>query len=384
MSVKNDIENESKVIADLLTAARDGQWDHVWGILGTPDAPRKSYLINVIPENRRWGVIHQAVYWRNHNVMRKILGFKTCDRKAKTKACTSECGDTSRQTPLEVAVSYGYTDIKSIIRKNGKDLNDTPVQTFQLYESYNEQWALGLLSVTLAAYKNSFHPSPIDKTKNMVSILADVWTSMHQSEERWQTIRDIVADSVYIVCEDNSDRIKASKSLHDFFLSIIQTYTEEENYMYTFLSMALRRQCHTNYSGDDLALGPYAVVYQMLLLFWKKVPRENRQTFRKMMLTQQDCDKYQVGTKFVWPSVISSSTNLQSAVPFPTCGASGDRSVIFTIDNSTPSCWKPRNIEKYATYMEHERTYPAGARFVVTGRTQKNEDIHVALRLLVK
>lgn len=154
--------------------------------------------------------------------------------------------------------------------------------------------------------------------------------------------------------------------------------------MYTYLNMAFRRQKETGYmpTGNDLSLGPYAVVYQMLLLFWPDLSRESRTSYRKMFLTKTDADHYQLGRRFVWQSVVSSSTTMQCAIAFPTCGPDGDQSVVFTIDNKANSPWQPRNIELYATYMEHERTYPAGSRFIVTGRTSRGSDLHISLKLL--
>ncbi|KAH3863488.1 uncharacterized protein LOC127866563 [Dreissena polymorpha] len=388
MAKRNDIDTESEIINSLLLAAKGGEFKIVWTIIGTESHPRKTYLINVIPENRRWGIIHQAVYWegKGKEVLRTLLAIPGCDINSRTKACTSECGDTSRQTPAQVADAYRYTNVRAIL-DSATMPKDSLVHTLQPYENYNEQAALGLLTVTLAAYKKTFHPSPIDPNKDIVTVLADIWRDLLSSDVRWKAIRDAVADAVYIINEENSNNIKKSENTEQLFLSIIQTYTLEENYMYTYLNMAFRRQSQTNYSptGDDLALGPYAVVYQMLLLFWPMVPKENRTTYRKMMLLKEDCDKYTIGTKFVWQSVVSSSTVLAKAVPFPTCsGVKGEYSILFTIDNSTSSSWQPRNIENYASYMEHERTYPAGARFVVTGRSKKGGDIHVNLRLLQK
>ena len=381
MSEKNIIEKESKIINYLVFCAKHGKWTEVWKVIGTSSKPVKFYLINVIPEKRRWGILHQAVYWNDADAVRRLLSFPSCDRELKTKLCD----ETEPSTPVEVADSMGHGDVKELL-KGQKISDDTDVPTYQPYASYSEQWGLGLITITLAAYKNTFHPAPIDPSKDILNILRDIWTDMQASAERWTTIRDTVADAVYAVCIENSKHVKKSKSLDEFCKSVIMTYTLEENYMYTFLNMAFRRQKQDGYAptGQDMGLGPYAVVYQMLLLFWPRIPKESATTYRRMLLTEADSQKYQVHTKFVWQSIVSSSTHLQKAIPFPTCGASGEQSVIFTIDNRTSSPWQPRNIEAFATYVEKERTYPAGARFVVTSRAVKNGDVHVGLRLLEK
>ena len=60
----NTIEEEANDVNHLVEAARNGNWETVWSILGEPTNVKKAYLINAIPENRRWGVLHQAVYWK--------------------------------------------------------------------------------------------------------------------------------------------------------------------------------------------------------------------------------------------------------------------------------------------------------------------------------
>ena len=379
----NYIDKESREIDYLLSCARSGKWSEVWKIIGTPSRPRKSYLINVIPEQRRWGVLHQAVYQNNVQSVRRLLRFPQCESEIKTKLC----GRNEPSTPFDIARCYYRDDkIQRLLRQRRKFGYDEFIPTFQRYAFYSDQYGLCLISVTLAAYRQTFHPDTINPHTSVLDILWDIWQDMHISTWRWEAIKNIVADAVYPVSTKNSKHVKKSRNVHDFCKRIIRTYTEEENRMYTYLSMAFRRQKQYDYAptGDDLGLGPYAVVYQMLLLFWEEIPKESGTTYRRMLLTEADSDKYQVHTKFVWQSIVSSSTRLENALTFPTCGNSGDVAVIFTIDNRTSSPWQPRNIERYACYLENERTYPAGARFLVTGRKVKNGDVHVALRLLEK
>lgn len=89
------------------------------------------------------------------------------------------------------------------------------------------------------------------------------------------------------------------------------------------------------------------------------------------------------GTRFVWPSIVSSSVIEDTAKAFPTCsGPEGETNVFFTIDNTANTNWRPRNIEMYARYKENERTYPAGAKFLVTQRSLTGEAVSVSLKLL--
>lgn len=72
-SVASNIEDDSASLKRLLETAKFGQWDEVWSIIGTPANPKKQYLLNCIPEDRRWGVLHQAVYFNNTDVVKKTF-----------------------------------------------------------------------------------------------------------------------------------------------------------------------------------------------------------------------------------------------------------------------------------------------------------------------
>lgn len=181
--------------------------------------------------------------------------------------------------------------------------------------------------------------------------------------------------------------IKDTGSRENFYKMIVTAYTIETNYLYTYISTALRRQASTNYkpTGDDLALGPYTVMYQMLLLFWEKLAPESGTTYHQMKMLQEDIDMYKEGTEFYWQSVVSSTTDFVDAHSFPTVdNTAGDNIVLFIIDNSAKCDWQPKNIEKYASHEERERTYPAGAKFRVTSASNANEGTKVKLTLIAQ
>jgi len=395
-SVKNGntIEEEAKDVNRLVEAAKIGQWNTVWTILGTPDSVKKAYLINAIPEKRRWGVLHQAVYWNDPSILRLVLRFKACDSDMKAKKCMSECGATGRMTALEVANAYNYLVMSSILSNHmSNTVREQDIPTFQPYANYCDNKGLCLLSVTLSSYKQAFHPAPVNPNKSVLSILSDIFNDLCRNNDRWKKVQAVVADSVYAVSPDKADDILQCIDRESFFGQVVRSYTNENNSIYSYLNMAFRRQKQTDYrpSGDDLAMGPYCVMYQILLLFWKNLEAESSPTYRKMQLTRRDSDQYQNGTRFVWQSIVSSALQRTHTHAFPThptlalAGYDRDVVVIFTIDNSTQCEWQPRNIENLAEFEETERTYPAGAKFLVTGRTaQQNGEVHVSLKLLPK
>ncbi|KAL3855618.1 hypothetical protein ACJMK2_014825 [Sinanodonta woodiana] len=376
-----------KEINGLLLAAKTGKWNDVWRILGTPENPIRAYLINSIPENRRWGVLHQAVYWKDPFVIQNLLKFRACDSRIKAKECTSEVGKTSRMNAIAIAQAYGYKEGEKLLLQHVCNFNekDEEIDTFQPWHIDIEQMGYGLIAITLAAYKNTFHPKTIDPRKSILSVLGDIFNDLNTSENRWKEIREKMCDSLYVVSEASVEQLKKCTSRQHFYETIIKVYTEESTYLYTYVNTALRKQQESDYkpSAADLAMGPYVVMYQILLVFWRQLKRENVTTYRKMLLTGKDMEKYQVGVKFTWLSFVSSSVERKLALPFPTCaGVTGEYSITFTIENTAGSVYQPRDIEKYAMYSEKERVYPAGAKFEVTNRLRRNEDTYVTLKLL--
>lgn len=157
--------------------------------------------------------------------------------------------------------------------------------------------------------------------------------------------------------------------------------------MYTRVNTALRRQRSHGFrpTAEDLALGPYILVCQLLLLYWDRLGKESNTTYRKVLLTKNHQEKYIKGVNFAWLSFVSSSVSYEKAIPFPTCEPEEEVSThptMFIFDNTCVCRWQPRNIEKFAMYEEEERVYPAGSHFLVTNRTDENGDIRIYLKLL--
>ncbi|XP_056013657.1 uncharacterized protein LOC125674623 [Ostrea edulis] len=381
----SSIEEEHKDLAKLVKAAKSGRWGKVWDIIGCPDNEKKSYLLNCVPENRRWTVLQQAVWWNNSIAVSKLLHFSGIDTYGKAKKGKSEIGDDGGLTAFEIAEKFGYKEVSDLLRKFVGEKKIQEVDTFQLNGQVAEIQGFGLFGLAIAAYKNTFHPNAIDSSKPLSVILKDIFHEMNTTD-RWKLIRDKLSESVFLSCEEYSEEIQKSESREEFYRTIVNVYTNEETRLYTRVNTALRRQKVNGYkpTADDLALGPYVLVYQMLLMYWQKLKKESSKTYRKMMLTKSDQKKYQKGLKFVWLSFVSSSVNPTKALPFPTeeFDEESKHSTIFEFDNTCDCQWQPRNIEEFAVYKEEERVYPAGSQFLITNRKVKDGETHVYLKLL--
>ncbi|XP_071178773.1 uncharacterized protein [Mytilus edulis] len=382
-SSTRSIEQDHKDIQRMFAAAKMGKWTEVWQILGTPSRPLKPYLINLIPEDRRWGLLQQAVWWNNSSAIKTLVQFQACDKDLKAKDGISEKGPTGGNTAQEIAELFGYLEVSNIIKNHIPSKWEEDIETYYDGNSSIENEEYGLFRLTLAAYKGAFHPSYVDKTKQLSVLLNDVFKHVNTGNN-WIAVRDKVAQALYSSCEEASKVVSQCTTKLDFYRRIVNVYTDETTQLYTNMNTALRRQRDTGFkpTANDLALGPYILMFHLLLFCWRDLVRERTKTYRKMKISAKDLAKYQPGTKFTWLSFVSSSVQQQCAQIFPSCAPSGDLEVHFVIDNSTDSQWQPLNIEEYACYTEKERVYPAGAQFLIKRRATKSGVPTIQLKLL--
>jgi hypothetical protein len=137
-----EIQTDADEIKTLkMRAAKYGHWKEVWKILGHPSNPRKPFLFNCIPENRRWGVLHQAIWWNNLAVVRKLLKFNTCDIDIKAKEGVSEIGPTGGKTAEEIATGFERTAIVDVLQKRRSWWEQMP-ETYHLLPTGKEEYVL--------------------------------------------------------------------------------------------------------------------------------------------------------------------------------------------------------------------------------------------------
>jgi hypothetical protein len=216
MTSVSEIQTDADEINSLLYAAKMGHWNVVWKILGHPSNPRKPFLLNCIPENRRWGVLHQAIWWNNLAVVSKLLQFSTCDIDIKAKEGVSEIGPSGGKTAEEIASGFERTEIVKLLQRKTSRIGGQAPETYHPLPSGREDYVLSLLKVTLAAYKNSFQPQLTEST-TFSGLLREVWQTVNSVPGRWKVARDKVAEAMYVVCDETCGKIKACGKKQDLY-----------------------------------------------------------------------------------------------------------------------------------------------------------------------
>ena len=96
-------EFSGKDDAKMVFASKCGDWETVWTILD-----KKPYLVNFIPKERAWAILHQAVWWKNQEAVNKILNIPGCDSELLTK---------NGLTPLDIETTV---EIKKLLENHIK------------------------------------------------------------------------------------------------------------------------------------------------------------------------------------------------------------------------------------------------------------------------
>jgi len=166
------------------------------------------------------------------------------------------------------------------------------------------------------------------------------------------------------VCNQSGD---VEKCIAD----IIKLYTRAV--IYKGVNDALNKQGTSNYNptDSDKNLGTYALILDSILMYWTKLQKNSKKTYRGLGLSNSDLSQYSNGTLFSWLAFTSSTTDMMAAITFMR-STSQEKKVLFIINNKGGSSWRPRDVAKFSQYPdEKEGIYPAGAFFKVTSVKKK-------------
>lgn len=376
-----DIEDDHENLKTLFSHAKKGIWYNVWDIL-----QKKPYMINCCPENRRYTLLHQAAFWNDEEAVEYLLSFPTIDSNGKTKRNSHGFDKDDGLTALALAdYNQLFSRVKSQLSSFACEIGK---QEFDTYHLSDEEPAI--IRLTLAAYKDTFHPATIEPHKPLYDVLEEVFKLMNTTEE-WKTAVYQICKSVMYTKDGSKiiNLIESCKSRDIFFKAVINLYTREDFDLYAGVNMALRRQRSDDFkpTSEDLAFGPYILVLQTLLWFWDELKYESSTTYRKMILSEDDLDKYQKDISFTWLSFVSSSVKIEMAISFPSRypgKQKNTQSVLFIFNNTYAGQCQPKNVQKFAHAVEEEeRVYAAGSRFCVTSRKDyKNAPTEIFLQAI--
>ena len=270
------VDQDSKDVNEMVLAAKYGKWSEVYAILD-----RKHYLVNCIPEQRHWAALHQAAWWGNDRAVKKLLKYPSCDSDVKSRG-----GEFWPQycKASEIANKRGYPAIKDILDKFSENERahrfggNIPIFVTANFGVKMDKEGFPLLLLTIANYKQTFHPAKIGVHEAFMGLTKEVF---EYTWDHWKEAKDKISSALSAFCmAAGRDLQKESKDEPKFHQSIVRLYTR--NYIYRTANEALAREGQKDYkaTGDDLAVGPYNLMLDILLFYWKDLNPVSGTTYR--------------------------------------------------------------------------------------------------------
>ena len=365
-----NIEEDNQDVRDAVYAAKYGNWKKVYDILN-----KKKYLVNCIPEERSWAMLHQAVYWNNEDAVSFILNLETCDSLIKSKRCRDGLVPPN-STAIDVAEKMGGRDgVKYLIKQN---ISNERKKRFSQHISYKVSRKDGeklfnhfpLFIREIAMYKNTL----VGKGKHVKEHLIDILKQIFQNEEyHFDRVEQELHQSLYGYDKASADEIKKVDSEDKYFAELIRLYTG--NWVYKAVNEAMAKCLKPD--AKDLALGLYAMLLDVTITFWPTLEQTSGETYRGV---ENQMGDYNKDEEIMFTSIISSSGSREIAEGF--AGSSG---TLFIIDNSANATTRPKHVRKYAVpehKYEDEYVYAIGTEFRVTNNYMKGSLRVINLKLL--
>ena len=373
----SSLEEDTRDCSRMVLAAKNGEWSEVFSILD-----RKPRIINSIPEERAWGALHQAAWYKDEERVQKMLSYRTCDSEIKTKQDRKNEAGPGR-TPLWIAQNLKPNErVASILYQFAKEKRaerfggTIPSYVTAKAGKKMDREGLPLLLLTLANYKQTFHPGRVTPQIAFNDLLKEVFKHVDAESSHQKYAMNKTSSSIYAFDKAAADflstdvKFPGTTDEQRFFARTVKLYTKD--HIYREVNTSLRREGQKGEykpTADDLALGPYTLLLDALLFYWGELKPVSNTTYRGMTLKPADLEQYAKGTQFVWLNFVSTSLDESVAEGFA-------GNTLFEISNNTPgpaAAWRPRDLtnslhDLHEYPHEKEALYPAGAEFKVTDK----------------
>ena len=370
-------KTDAERISHMVLSAKNGEWGRVWEVLDN-----KPHLVNCIPSERAWSVLHQAVWHDNVQAVVKILSYPACDTEIRTKQDRT-CESGPGMIPIDLAKSQQMKDILQSYR--GRDMKSDEAPTMLPVDKMGYSLS-GYIHLTLSCNQGVLipHKWPISE-KNVVHSIPYIMRTIFgfiNIANNWMNARNKVSLALQQYFPDLAEKMRnKSESMaqvdakRDFFRRVIQLYTDDRMRIWIDINQMLRQQ-HSKkdrykHTGLELSLCPYALLLNSILLHWNELKGYTGITYRSCCLTKEQASEYIKGQQFVWLG-FSSSSKQQGA--FIATNENPHASIYeFIIYNDR--CNKertPKEISVYSEYeFEQECLYPLCSKFEVIKVTGK-------------
>ena len=343
----------NKDLYTMLQCAESGYWSNVFEFLDT-----NPILINQIPSDKEWGVLHWAAYKNNYIAVSRLFKYTTCDITLRANTPGKLNGD----RPVDLTQ---LPDLESLLLNQSISQKHLSLNIPNIIQHRHKGIAIShCINTSLNQYSGILFPESLnlDKT-NFIHLLDEVY-SFISGEENWISVRNALSDTVSGFHSEIARNIlqhnpRNLDSRNAFFTRLVQQFIQERHCLYHTMNSVV-------YSSDDdviaddyvTALAPYAFVLNSILLSWGGLKSNRGKTY---LIAR---DEYSIGDTFVWFSFVLCS----SSPPVLPLNGDVEKYVIVEIDNANTWKWCPKFVGDF-TGLDSSYLYPFGAKFSVTDRS---------------
>ena len=383
------VKEDNVDVLEMVNFAKEGRLKKALQV-----AKKKPYLVNAIPEQHAWSVLHYAVYYDDISAIEELLKVPNCDIEIKAKADHGNVG-AAGMMPIDLAKKYNKSCLK-ILRKNHEKEEVYEEVTFIELKTdtdsiISDETLYGYIYLAVAFLpQNKLEKIELEQCSfaKMCGIVYDLLQGDHEF------VQNAVVACMRPFDRIIADEIKGSKTLHQFQKAMIKVFTFNGHF-YKCVNGALRRaafvvQEHfggkTNArspKGNDMTLSMYTLFLQAILLYWEELPKVTVTTYRSVRLPVEHAKRYQPNTAICWLPFSSSSSREKDVAEKLLCSSDDGIPIMFKINNQKESIWSPRDIAQFSWLKtEEEVLHPCGTKFVIRDRKEMPEYIMFEIELV--
>ena len=202
------VQQNGEEIESLAAAAWQADWNTVFSLLES-----NPYIINCIPSGRAWAVLHQAAWFNDLEVTRKLLKIPTCDPFIRTK----QTRDNSTKPRSTAAAITEHAKIVEIIKeaqeKKKEDFKVMEVPSF-IEAEYETELEIRSVLLVIASFRNCIYPEIIESDASLVysQIMHDVFEYIDTGEQ-WKKARRCIGQQVSTGVRDRYSKLPGYRGL---------------------------------------------------------------------------------------------------------------------------------------------------------------------------
>ena len=355
----------------MLLSAELGEWNLVFDYLD-----KKPALINQIPSDKEWSVLHWAAYKNHYSVISRVLKYSNCDSTIKTNPQNG-----TNPLPLIPAVLTQLPDLESLLINHFRLQNNlTYDHPTTINPTLKDCTISHCINTAFRQYSGILFPDHLDLNRvSFIFLMEEVYrhisldynwlaarTSLSLSVSSFHT--EIARNILYQTAEISGDLSMG----YLFFSRLLSLFVQNKHCLYRLVNKVI---CSTeddvNMEENILSLAPYALVLNSIILSCPGLEFSKNMTY---LIVEDEPNAYTVGSKFVWFSFVLCSSKE------PILPKNGDTNKYIVVEISNLNCWKwsPKYIGGLSGSGDSDYLYPFGAKFKVIKRSEGK----VSLQLL--